>query len=307
MSRFPSTPWKPHEPRFILPTFAGLECRLGLSIPVWYRPLDLRYLRSLVGGSLRKNLLETLKDLGPELTSLVASGFSSKLRFKLHVLSRNGEYLASYEVPSAYKPRASFELDLSKLLADMKLPDDDYLVVAVMSRGRMDGYRSSPASYSITYIDQDNVAIYRTGAFARPLNEGRLKSHVGFTGINPKVIATSEVVSGLMLINHSSDPEYAFAARPNSVMIREDGERLEGDFGEIPPLGAREMSVADIFGNRVFDFLKPFEGRGTTVTTCMGVTLASLHVQRANDNRRTLLGIEHSRPAHMNLAGILQH
>jgi hypothetical protein len=37
------------------------------------------------------------------------------------------------------------------------------------------------------------------------------------------------------------------------------------------------------------------------------MTLASLHLQRTNDNRRTLLGIEHSRPAHMNLAGILQH
>ncbi len=238
--------------------------------------------------------------------SLVASGFSSKLRFKLHVLSRNGEYLRFYDVPSGYKPRASFELDLSKLLADMKLPDDDYLVVAVLSRGRMDA-RRSPGSFSMTYVDQDNVAIYRTGAFARPLNEGRLKSHVGFTGIDPKVIATSEVVSGLMLINHSSDPEYAFAARPelgpDPRRRRTTGGRFRGDTS----LGAREMSVADIFGNRVFDFLKPFDGRGTTVTTCMGVTLASLHVQRANDNRRTLLGIEHSRPAHINLAGILQH
>nr|GAJ36600.1 hypothetical protein BDOA9_0158170 [Bradyrhizobium sp. DOA9] len=67
------------------------------------------------------------------------------------------------------------------------------------------------------------------------------------------------------------------------------------------------MSVVDMFGPRVFDFLKPFSGRGSTVTACAGVTLASLHLQRTNDNRRTLLGIEHSRPAHMNLAGILQH
>lgn len=307
MSRFPTTPWKPYEPRFMLPTFAGLECRLALSVPIWYRPLTLRYMRGLVAGSLKKNFLESLKDLGPELASLVASGFSRKLRFRLHILSRDGDYLTSHEVSSTYGPRASFEIDLSRLLADLKLPDDDYLVVAVMSRGRMDGVRSSPASFSMTYVDQDNVAIYRTGAFARPLNEGRLKSHVGFTGINPKVIATKDVVSSLMLINHSSDPEYAFAASPKTVLIREDGERLEADFGDISPLGAREMSIADIFGNKVFDFLKPFGGRGTTVTTCLGVTLASLHLQRSNDNRRTLLGIEHSRPAHMNLAGILQH
>jgi hypothetical protein len=276
-------------------------------VPSWYRVLDRKYLRSFVAGNLRKNLSEAFKDFGPEVISLLMSGFSNNLRFKLHVLSRDGGYLASSEVPTTYKPGASLELDLSKCLSELGLPPADYLVIAVMSRGRMDGYRSSPASFSMTYVDGDNVAIYRTGAFARPLNEGRLKSHVGFTGINPKVLATDDIVSSLMLINHSSDPDYAHTACPTAVLIRGDGERLEGDFGEIPPLGAREMSIADIFGSRVFDFLKPFNGRGTSITNCVGVTLASLHLQRSNDNRRTLLGIEHSRPAHMNLAGIVQH
>lgn len=291
----------------MFPTFAGVESRMGFSIPVWYRPVDRKYLRSLIAGSLRKNFREVLKDLLPELGSLIASGVSKKLRFKLHILSRDGDYRTTYEFPDSFAPGASVEIELSGLFERLKLPQDDYLVIIVMSRGRMDGYRSSPGSYSMTYVDQDNVAIYRTGAFARPLNEGRLKAHVGFTGINPKIIATSDIVSSLMLINHSSDPEYAHTARPASKLIRADGEQLEGDFGDIPPLGAREMSVVDIFGSGVFDFLAPFGGRGTTVTTCTGVTLASLHLQRTNDNRRTLLGIEHSRPAHMNLAGILQH
>lgn len=307
MNRFPSTPWKPHEPRFIFPTFSGLENRMGFSVPVWYRPVDIKYLRSLIGGSLKKNFIETMKDLVPELGSLLASGFSKNLDFTLHILSREGEYRASYKLPTRYGPGASVDIELSKLIAELNLPVDDYLVVAVMSRGRMDGYRSSPASFSMTYVDQDNVAIYRTGAFARPLNEGRLKAHVGFTGINPKVIATKAVMSSLMLINHSSDPEYALTAHPTSILIREDGEQLEGEFGEIPPLGAREMLISDIFGNVVFDFLREFDGRATTVTKCDGITLASLHLQRSNDNRRTLLGIEHSRPAHMNLAGIIQH
>ncbi|MET4024129.1 hypothetical protein BjapCC829_31515 [Bradyrhizobium barranii] len=307
MSRFPVTPWKPHEPRFILPTFEGLECRLGLSIPIWYKAIDATYLRSLVAGALKKNLWEGLKDLGPELASLLKSGVSNNLRFKLHVLSRDGNYLASREIDALYKPGASFEVDLSRLISELGLASRDYLIVAVMSHGRMDAHRSSPGSFSMTYVDQDNVAIYRTGAFARPLNEGRLKSHVGFTGINPKILATDDFVSSLMLINHSSDPDYVHAARPSSVLIRDDGEQLEGDFGEIPPLGAREMSVVDLFGSEVFDFLKPFGGKGTTVTTCTGVTLASLHLQRSNDNRQTLLGIEHSRPAHMNLMGIVQH
>lgn len=307
MSRFSSLAWRPYEPRFIFPTFAGLECRMGFSIPAWYRPVDVAYLRSLIAGSLRKNLVETVRDLLPELGSLVMSGFTKDLRFKLHILSRDGEYRATHVFPSSYRPGASVEIELSGLLHELRLPADDYLIVAVMSRGRMDGYRSSPASFSMTYVDQDNIAIYRTGAFARPLNEGRLKAHVGFTGINPKVMATSDVVSSLMLINHSSDPEYSAVASPKAVLIRGDGDRLEGEFGDIRPLGAREASVVDIFGPQVFDFLRPFGGRGTTVTTCNGITLASLHLQRSNDNKRTLLGIEHSRPAHMNLIGLLQH
>lgn len=307
MNRFPNIPWRPHEPRFILPTFDGLECRLGLSIPVWFRALDVKYAKSLVAGVLKKNFWEGVKDLGPELTGMVLSGFSNALRFKLHVLTRDGDYLATREIPASFGPGSSFEVNLSEIIKQLGLPPKDYLVVAVMNRGRMDAFRSSPGSFSMTYVDMDNVAIYRTGAFARPLNEGRLKSHVGFTGINPKVIANGECVSSVMLINHSSDPEYAHEAHPTSVLIRDDGERLEGDFGRIPPLGAREMSVVDMFGSKVFDFLKPFGGRGTTVTTCMGVTLASLHLHRSTDNRRTLLGIEHSRPAHMNLMGMLQH
>lgn len=307
MSRFPSRPWQPYEPRFIFPIFSGLESRMGFSIPEWYRPVDIKYLRSLVAGSLKKNFVETMKDLLPELVSLIASGVSKNLRFKLHILSRNGEYRASFELPENYRPGASVDVQLSGLINKLNLPDEDYLVIAVMSRGRMDGYRSSPASFSMTYIDQDNIAIYRTGAFARPLNEGRLKTHTGFTGINPKIIATKDMVSSLMLINHSSDPEYALVARPESVLVREDGERLEGKFDEIPPLGAREMSVVQIFGSGVFEFLQPYRGRGTSITTCAGITLGSLHLQRSNDHRQTLLGIEHSRPAHMNLAGILQH
>ncbi len=156
---------------------------MGFSIPEWYRPIDIKYLRSLVAGSLKKNFFETMKDLVPEMGSLVASGVSKNLRFKLHILSRDGAYRASYELPSIYKPGASVEIELSQLLAKLNLPDEDYLVVAVMSRGRMDDYHSSPATFPMTYIDQDNVAIYRTGAFARPLNEGRLKNHIGFTGI----------------------------------------------------------------------------------------------------------------------------
>ena len=106
----------------MFPTFAGIESRMGFSIPAWYRPVDARYLRSLIAGSLRKNFRETVQDLVPELASLIASGSNKKLRFKLHILSRNGDYRATYEFPENYAPGAPVEIELSSLFVKLQLP-----------------------------------------------------------------------------------------------------------------------------------------------------------------------------------------
>jgi hypothetical protein len=78
------------------------------------------------------------------------------------------------------------------------------------------------------------------------------------------------------------------AARSASVLISCDRGRLEGELGEIPALGAREMPALDIFGSGVSEFLMPSGGTLTTVTTCQGIALGPTR----SDNLRTLLGIE---------------
>ena len=54
--------------------------------------------------------------------------------------------------------------------------------------------------------------------------------------------------------------------------------------------------MEDLFGTDVVEFLRPTSGRATLITTCQGVTLASLHLLRARDG--SSMAIEHSRPSH---------
>jgi hypothetical protein len=132
------------------------------------------------------------------------------------------------------------------------------------------------------------------------LNDPRKKkSHYGFRGINPKVVATKDRMSSVLLINHSSHPEYDATVTPTSLLIRPDGAQREATFGSIAPFGGVERSAAELFGDDVTEFLGPYNGLGTVITTCPGVTLASLHLMRST--RGHSMAIEHSRPTHVYL------
>lgn len=137
----------------------------------------------------------------------------------------------------------------------------------------------------------------------RTLNDPRKKSHFGFRGINPMVIVNDNTISSLFLINHSSWTGYNTVVHPHTILIRADGKTRETAFGEIHPFGGVEKNMEELFGKDVKEFLAPFGGRGMTITTCPGVTLASIHITRARDG--SSFSIEHSRPTHTYpLAGV---
>ena len=84
-------------------------------------------------------------------------------------------------------------------------------------------------------------------------------------------------------------------ARRVVVDMGQQGERA-ADFGPIAPFGGVERTLEDLFGADAADFLKASDGRATTIATCPGVTLASIHILRARDG--SSFSIEHSRPSH---------
>jgi hypothetical protein len=295
--------WRKHEPRFEFPIFKGINTRfsfsirsnfksitrLGLAI-VFYKSLKSGFDHGLTQGI--KNFFETLD----EYLSLMFSFDKNNLRFRLVILSRDGQLLAEMPIAGKHPPGASIDLDIAKILSKINLPDDDYMAIVIMSRGIPNTIRSSPGSYSMTYFSTSVYTTYRTGGFARTLNDSKKKKQYGFRGINPKIVVNDKISSSLFLINHSSNPLYDKSAMPNVVLLRKDGKYLESNFGIIPPFGGVERSMEELFGNDVIEFLRPMGGKGTTITTCPGVSLASIHLRRLKNGNS--MSIEHSRPTH---------
>jgi hypothetical protein len=218
----------------------------------------------------------------------------------LIITTRDGRQIGNYRIPGSYPAGGSVDVDVAEVIRSLGHPEGDYLAIMVMSRGRTDYFRSSPGSYSMTYVGPRTFTTYRTGGFSRFLNEPDRKTHKGFRGINPKALADDRHLSGVLLINHSSSPRYNETVAPHSLLRRGDGAVRDAPFGSIPPFGAVERSLEDLFGRDVSEFLAPFGGKGTVITTCPGVTLASIHTMRARDG--SSMAIEHSRPTHMYLA-----
>jgi hypothetical protein len=98
----------------------------------------------------------------------------------------------------------------------------------------------------------------------------------------------------MLLINHSSDPAYSKSANPVIRLHKSHDEFLEADFGPIKAHSFTEQGLDQLFPNWA-DWSKNSKNIWT-VAQCKGVTLASFHTYRRNDN--TLLAIEHSRPSH---------
>jgi hypothetical protein len=291
----PANTWRPWEPRFGFPVFRDMTSRVSFSIRPDFAPVSWKSFPIIVKTALRQGWKPTL-DLLREHLSLLFSGAGRNLSFRLVVTSRGGNYLATHRVPGRFPPGGSIDLNVTEIIKGMGLPTDEYMAILIMSRGRADGFRSSPGSYSMTNCDDRRYTTYRTGGFARSLNDPRRKRHSGFRGINPKAVANERSMSSLLLINHSSWPQYDQTVTPRSVLLRADGATREADFGPIRPFEGVERSLADLFGNDVADFLAPSAGRGTVITTCAGVTLASIHLMRSRDG--TSMSIEHSRPSH---------
>lgn len=294
----PNNAWKTREPRFGFPTFKGIDNFVSFSVRPDFLPIDYIKLKREGLGALKRGSRAIAGFLKINLP-LFLFARNKNLHFKLIVTSREGKYLGTKKIEGKYPPGGSVDINVTDVIKGMGLPDDDYMAILVMSNGRHDGVRSSPGSYSMTYAGKNFYSTYRTGGFTRILNDSRKKNHYGFRGINPTVIATRDTMSSLFLINHSSYPGYNETVTPHSVLLRADGQTREASFGKISAFGGKEMPVDKLFGKDIVDFLRPFGGKGTVITTCPGVTLASIHITRARDS--SSFSIEHSRPTHVYL------
>lgn len=286
--------WQQHEPRMNLPIFGGALNEVDFTVQD-DRKLDMRRLIAPAYHFVRRRS-SWRAALGNYRNMLAPPPFT----FKACFVNRLGEMKCHEALPGAYRAGDFFYLNVNDWLCRHNIPIQDGSLLLVSSHGRADRWQSSPGNVTLRVSEAGHAAGYRTGFFARPLNAGH--KHVGFTGLNPRIEVNARWVSGLLLINHSSEPGYDKTVRPTVRLYLNPERFLETTFGDIAPHAARERSILELFPNAE-EFLAPSGGVGYAVSTLTGASLASVHVLRYRSGQ--LASLEHSRPAHTNIINYL--
>jgi hypothetical protein len=284
--------WQQHEPRAVVPLFGDAENFVDFAVQPSFAAKPRSFIEPLYYLYQRKKTL----------TSAARDYFNLLLRrplaFRAVMATRDGRYLGQWPLAEGLRVGDFFSVNVNELMVGSGIKPCDGLLILVASRGRTDLWNSSPGSANVRYVGKHYVAGFRTGLFVRTLNPAQGSKHFGFTGLNPQVRLNGREVPGVLLINHSSDPEYDRTVSPISRLHRSREEFLEAPFGSIAPHGALERSVPDLFPDAA-EFLAPNAGRGYLVTRNKGASLASLHLIRSRDGRS--MALDHSRPAHTNV------
>lgn len=288
----PSNLWRPWEPRAVFPVFADAETTLDFVVHDSLRPTP-RAIARIAYAAIRRQ-----KSFNMILRDAVNAAFGRGMAFRGVFLRRNGEFVREWKLSEPLHRGQFFQVNVNRLLEQNGIPVSDGLFMLIASRGRLDRWSSSPGSATVRYVGTDYVAGYRTGLFARPLNTIDGRRHFGFTGINPQVIVGDDIVAAVLLINHSSDPGYDRPVHPAVRLYRDTTNYIEAGFGEIPPHGAVERAVTELFPDAP-RFLAPNGGRGLMIALAKGASLASIHLLRSKSGRT--LGLDHSRPAYANV------
>jgi hypothetical protein len=287
--------WAPHEPRAVVPVFADAQTFVDFAVQPSFAPRARGYAEPLYWALKKKK-----KPLAVAIDYYNLL-LRRPLNFRAALVSRQGEYLAQWSLAKGLRVGDFFSANIGELMAKSGIAAQDALLIVIANRGRTDLWSSSPGSLNVRYVGLRYICGFRTGLFARTLNPVHGAAHFGFTGLNPQVRFDNGTEPSVLLMNHSSEPEYDRSVAPVMRLHRSHEEFLEAPFGTIAPHGALERAIADVFPEAEA-FLGPC-GRGYTVTRNKGATLASLHVMRARD--RSSMALDHSRPAHTNVVAYI--
>lgn len=285
----PSGLWQAHEPRFGFPVFAGCVNKVSQAVRLDFCRFSWKKAVKSSLGMLRAGRLPSLGMFAPLLT-----GGYGAMRVRGALTNRQGEFIQDFGELGVWRAGQAFEINVNDLMTNHRIPMQDAIFMLIMNLGDHTEGLTDLNIFSMSYEGDYFYTNYRTGAFARTLNDFSKKKHAGFMSVNPKIIVNQSHVSSLLFINHSSDPAYADTVNPTVQLYRPDGKSLEQEFGPIPAFGCVERSLEDIFGMGVGKFLESAGGLGTTISRVKGYTLAGISVLRSRDGRS--MAIEHTRP-----------
>lgn len=283
--------WTQNEPRLHIPILAEpSETYIDFAANHDFKKRTLKGLARVVYYYIKK-----IKNFKESLFLLWCWIFQPEVKYRFVILDSHGK---SYLGPISLKEHqrnSSFSFKLSDYVRKEQLKPHSTLVI-IGSRGRVDRWSSSPGNVSVKFVTPQSIYGYRTGFFARQLNAR--KGHFGFTGVNPKVILDSEYGSKVMLVNHSSKPEYDQVLNPRLKIFNLNNEFLEAEFGKIEPHSYRIVDLEEIIPGAQ-ELLKKTDGLGMSVIEEKGSSLASYHLVY---NKKTgSIAMDHSRPSQSQL------
>jgi hypothetical protein len=293
----PKDLWAPWEPRASFPVFADSTNLISFVVGEGlFASTNLKALARPLANLVRKR-----KDLQNTVRNYRWLICRTKLLFRVAYLDKNGNLIKTWSFKEKHSEGDFFFFNLNEQLQKDAIPLQDGVLILIANRGRADLFHSSPGSANMEYLSAQTIAGFRTGFFARPVNSIG-KGHFGFTGLNPQALVTPNLVMSVLLVNHSSDPDYNKPVVPTIRLYRNETEFLETTFGEIQPHGRLEKTILELFPEAE-NFLKPTAGRGCTVAQAKGATLASFHIIRNRNGK--IAAIDHSRPSHPNVVDYL--
>lgn len=293
----PQKLFRAHEPRAVYPVFADRDNRIAYVLRETYIATPQAAIRHAAGRILRRDNRLGTSFLG---RIVVDSVRGIRLRFRGAFLDRDGNLLATVPVFAETAYRQGFDVSLNALMEKAGLPLCDAQFLLIADRGvKLDGGYSI-GTVTAAYGGSSGFSCYRNAAFARPTNEFSHHRPLGFRSIAPHMVCSGDIETSAYFFNFSSDSAYDYTVNPDVSLLRDDGERLDAKFGDIPPFGARERRLTEIFGVEVRNFLGGANRYGTLIAEASGVTIGSIHILR--NEKHGSLGIEHTRPTHMYVA-----
>lgn len=242
-----------------------------------------------------------LRGVAVFLQSLIAGVFGY-FDLRLEVVIFRSDFGVLYRHRTTLEKNRTLTLNIYELL-DSSNRDDAYGAYVRATKGTSVNFAGfHTGTFTVSYLSNNNIAMYRNGIFGRPVNDFNHHRPVGFRSFFP-ILSNELVYSNLVIINYSSADNYKHVAVVELTLVRTiNGVSQKFELG-CKQIAANKWIEIDI------DLLtKENYGGGSNslvsnyiVASASGVTCSSIHLLRSKIDK-SIVAVEHSRPTHMYVA-----
>jgi hypothetical protein len=232
------------------------------------------------------------------LQSLITSVFGFfYLKLEFVIFRSNFDVLYRQRITLA--KNKTLTLNINEILGDLNR-DEAYGVYVRAEKGSSVNFAGfHTGTFTVSYLSNHNVAMYRNGIFGRPVNDFNHHRPLGFRSFFP-ILTNEFVYSNLVIINYSSADNYKHVATIELTLVN----TTDGISSKVE-LGCKQIAANEWIEINIDLLIKENCGGGSNnsassyiVAFAPGVTCSSIHLVRSRIDQ-SIVAVEHSRPTHM--------